>query len=182
MNKSLLREKIVNNWKEKILCFVIAIGIYAIYQTQRFKSEEFTVPLKVKAPGNLTVKSGYPVPQYVTVSVRTDKDELAGISSSNMETYIDLGSVSAEGSYDFIVNVQPDRRLSALSPLEISVHPQKISVEVEDEIVRYVPVTPLIADEPAHGYEKGNVFVNPASVMIQGPRSAVEGLTKVQTE
>ena len=177
MNTSLLREKLFSHWKEKLTCFLISLAIYAFYQTQRFEKGEFTVPLEVKAPGNLTA-----LPQYVKVSLRADRDELGGISSSDITAFIDLSYASSAGRYDFLVNVRPDRRLASLSPLEISVQPQKIAVEVEEEVVRFVPVSPTISGQPAYGYESGRVSVSPASIQVQGGRSAVEGLTEIQTE
>ncbi len=182
MNTSLLREKLLGHWKEKLLCFVMAIAIYSFYQIQRFEREEYTVPLEVKAPGSLTVKNGTALPQYVKVSIKADKGDLSGITSGNIGAYIDLSSVSAAGTHDFLVNVKPDRRLFSLSPVEISVQPQTIRVTVEDEIVRFIPVTATISGKPAHGYESGSISTSPTSIKLQGPRSAVEGIRELQTE
>ncbi|MBP5158393.1 MAG: YbbR-like domain-containing protein, partial [Treponema sp.] len=156
--------------------------IYAFYQYQSFEREEFTVPLEVKAPGNLTIKNGVTIPQYVRVSIRADRVELSGISSGNIAAYIDLSSVSEEGTHDFLVNVRPDRRLSSIYPVEISVQPQTIRIEVEDEIVRYIPVTATVSGKPAYGYESGSISTEPTSIKFQGPRSAVEGIKEIQTE
>ncbi len=182
MNTSLLREKLLSHWKEKLVCFLMAVAIYTFYQTQRFEREEFTVPLEIKAPGNLTVRSGFAIPQYVTVSLRADRGELGGISSSDIGAFIDLSYASTAGSYDFLVNIRPNRRLSSLSPLEISVQPQRIQVEIEEEIVRYVPISATISGQPAYGYESGAVSLEPTSVKLQGPKSAVEGIQEIQTE
>lgn len=182
MNTSLLREKLLSHWKEKLGCFIMALAIYAFYQIQRFEREEFTVPLEVKAPGNLTVRSGFALPQYVKVSLRADRGELGGISSSDIGAFIDLSYASRAGSYDFLVNVRPNRRLSSLSPLEISVQPQRIQVEIEEEIVRFVPISATISGQPAYGYESSAVSMVPTSVKLQGPKSAVEGIQEIQTE
>ena len=116
------------------------------------------------------------------VSLRADRGELGGISANDIGAFIDLSYASRAGSYDFLVNVRPNRRLSSLSPLEISVQPQRIQVEIEEVIVRYVPISETISGQPAYGYESGAVSMVPTSVKLQGPKSAVEGIQEIQTE
>ncbi len=182
MNINLIREKLLSHWKEKLVCFIMAVAIYAFYQIQRFETKDFTVSLEVKAPGNLTVRSGFPVPQNVKVSIRADRGELENISSNNMEAFIDLSYTSTAGSYAFPVIVQKDWRLSSLTPREIVIDPQEIRVEVEEEIVRYIPLSATTSGQPAYGYESGTILLSPTSVKVQGPKSAVEGIQEIQTE
>ena len=189
MNVSLIREKMLSNWKEKLICFAVAIAIYAFYQTTKFEKEDFTVPLEVRAPSLLTVKSGFAVPRYVKVSVKASKEELGGIPSSDLRAYIDLSSagpvsIAKEGGFNFTVNVETTSRLSNIFPLDISVQPKTVYVEVEDEIVRYLPVRVNVPGEPAYGYEvdREKVSVNPSFIEVKGPKSQVERLEEVQTE
>ncbi len=190
MNTSLIREKLLSNWKEKLACFAMAIAIYTYNQTTKFEKEEFTVPLEIRTPSLLTVKSGFAVPsKHVKVSVKASKDELGGISSSDLKAYIDLSSadpvnVAEEGGCNFTVNVETTGRLSNIFPLDITVQPKTVYVQVEDEIVRYLPVKVNVPGEPAYGYEvdREKLSVNPSFIEIKGPKSQVERLEEVQTE
>lgn len=184
MNTSLLREKILSNWKEKLVCFVMAIAVYAFYQTRRFEKEDFIVPLETRAPNLLTVKRGSSTPNYVKVSLKVNRGELGGISSADFKAYIDLSIAKEEGSYNFPVNVETSSRLTGIFPLELSVQPNSIRIEVEDEVLRYLPVKVNIPGEPAYGYEvdREKVSVNPSFIEIKGPKSQMEHLTEVQTE
>ena len=184
MNTSLIREKILSNWKEKLVCFVVAIAIYAFYQTRRFEKEDFTVTLETRTPSLLTVKSGFAVPRYVKVNVKANRGELGGISSTDLKAYLGLSSAQTEGSYNFPVNVETSGRLANIFPLELTVQPKTIHVEVEDELIRYLPVKVNVPDEPAYGYEvdREKISVNPSFIEVKGPKSQVERLEEVQTE
>ncbi|MBQ7168208.1 MAG: YbbR-like domain-containing protein [Treponema sp.] len=189
MNTTLLREKMLSNWKEKLICFAMAIAVYAFHQTTKFEKEDFTVPLEVRAPSLLTVKSGFAVPRYVKVSVRASREELGGIPYSDLRAYIDLSSAgpagtTEKGGFNFTVNVETTSRLSNIFPLEITVQPKTVYVEVEDEIVRYLPVRVNVPGDPPYGYEidREKISVNPSFIEIKGPKSQVERLEEVQTE
>ena len=82
------------------------------------------------------------------------------------------------------MNVETTSRLSNIFPLDISVQPKTVYVEVEDEIVRYLPVRVNVPGEPAYGYEvdREKVSVNPSFIEVKGPKSQVERLEEVQTE
>ena len=69
-----------------------------------------------------------------------------------------------------------------MTPVEIHPYPEHISLEIEDEIVRYIPVSANISGEPAHGYEKRNVSVIPDRMEVIGPRSIIEDINALLTE
>jgi len=182
MNISQLHEKLFDHWKEKLCCFIVAIFVYCVFQLQQFDRLELQVPLEIRDSGNLTLKSGFVFPEYVTVRIRAERDSLSGVSADNISAFIDLTSQSREGTYEYRVVTRPNLHLARLRPLEISVEPEFVSLSVEDKIVRYVPVMPTISGQPHYGYECGVVTVNPTSIEVKGPRTAVEGLSEIQTE
>ncbi len=182
MNTKQIREKILNNWKTKIICFAAAVLLYAFFQFQKFTTVQLTVELDVIAPGNMSVKGGSYVPQHVTVSLRGEKDKLVGITEDNIRTYIDLSAYSTAGTYDFRIYTKPDFKLADIRPLELNVDPEFVTVSIEDEVQRYVSVTPTLSGQVAYGYESGIPTVSPSTIEIRGPRTAVEGMKEIQTQ
>lgn len=63
----------------------------------------------------------------------------------------------------------------------VSVDPPAITLELERQETRLVPVRPAISGAPAPGYVVGEVRVVPAEFTIQGPESLLTALEYVDT-
>ena len=167
----------------KVVCIFIALIVYVYYQINAFGSETYTVPLDVRSSEVIMVEAGSKVPKVVEVTLKGNKSVLSNISSDNLSAYVDISSKVKAGTYNFFVEVVPDERvLQQLHPLQISVKPEHISLSVEEEMMGYVKVIPTIFGQPAHGYERVSVNVDPTTIEVHGPKSVIENLESVQTE
>lgn len=63
----------------------------------------------------------------------------------------------------------------------VSVDPPAITLELERQETRIVPVRPTISGAPAPGFVIGEVRVAPAQLTIQGPESLLTALEYVET-
>jgi YbbR domain-containing protein len=64
----------------------------------------------------------------------------------------------------------------------VSVDPSAITLELERQDTRQVPIRPTITGVPAPGFVIGEVRALPAQFTIQGPESLVRALESVDTE
>ena len=147
MNKKRLLEKIIDNWIALAVCFVLALIIYFFYQMSTLDRKVFTVPLSIVENGSMTAATNVNRIKTVKVSVRARTEQLASVSENDFVACVDLSAQTKEGKFQFPVLVTPTDRLLLMEPLEITVNPDSISLNVEESIFRYVPLKPSTSGE-----------------------------------
>ncbi|HAM78549.1 MAG TPA: hypothetical protein DCP61_05145 [Treponema sp.] len=175
-------ERLFNNWIAKVVSLLLALLIFMMYKSSQLSEKDFAVPIKILQNGNLTVVASKSPVSAVKVTVRGKSSQLLEVSENDLEAYVDINSQVAGGTYDFPVFIKPSGRLVLMEPLEIKLAREKVSLTVEEKVIRYVPVEATLAGTPARGYQVESVSVNPPYVKVSGPKSLVEGISFVQTE
>src|SRR5574344_118263 len=179
MKATQIIEKLRENWPAKVVCFVIAIFLYMFYQIATLDKKSFTVPLTITAKAGVVPAGNYP--SHVKISVRGHPEDIATIKENDLGAYLDLNNCSKDGTVKFPVLVKLSAQAMLIGPLEVRVSPESVTLDVEEQIAGYTPVSALMQGEPAHGYQAGSVTVEPSQVEITGPRSLVENCTRLQT-
>jgi Uncharacterized protein conserved in bacteria len=180
MKANRLIEKISENWPAKVICFVMALFLFIFHRVSLLDRKTFTVPLSVVADGGM-----YPMsdcPDYVRVTVRSTTGNIAEAIQADITASLDLTTYDAEGVYSVPVSVHLSPKLLLMDPFEVTVKPETVTVRMEEKALRYVPVTPSVAGEPAHGYRIANITVQPETVQIIGPRSVVDKTKQIYTD
>lgn len=172
-------DKLTEDWLAKAVCFVIAVFLYVIYQSQSVDKRVFSVPLAVESNNGFV--SVEPYPRTVAVSVRGRAEELAQIREGDIAAYLDLSYVAEDGSYNFPVLITLSDTASILNPLELKVTPETVRLRVEEEITSYVDIVPLLSGKPAEGYLFKSARVRPEQIAITGPRTMIENCKSIQT-
>ena len=180
--KQLLESFWNNNGPTKIFCLAIALIVYTIFQVSLLSKKTFVVPLEIVENGSMTASTSVDRPRFVRVTVRTKKELLATISDKDLSACIDISAQTTEGTATFPVLVRPVERLLLMEPFEVTANPERITLNVEEDTLRFVPISPSVVGTPAHGYEVAEVSSFPSSVQIEGPRSIVESVKSLQTE
>jgi YbbR domain-containing protein len=179
MKVNRLIEKIAENWPAKVICFVMALFLYIFHHVSILDRKTFTVPLSVIAEGGM-----YPMtdcPDYVRVTVRSTTENIAEALQADITASLDLTTYDEEGVYSVPVSVHLAPKLLLMDPFEVTVKPENVTIRMEEKALRYVPIIPALSGEPAHGYIIKNVTVEPETVQIIGPRSAVEKTKQIYT-
>lgn len=113
-------------------------------------------------------------PQRFSVQVRLEGPEsaLRQLSPDVFEAFVDLSQVP------FGENVlTPIRITSSAEDVELTlVIPEEIEVLLEEEVSREIPVELDIRGSIARGHTQGEPLLEPASIVVSGPRSDVEDL------
>jgi hypothetical protein len=119
------------------------------------------------------------VPDTVAVRLRGPASELSGLGPSDIAVVVDLDGA------------KPGRRLFTLTSnlvtapygLEVmQIIPATLTLGFEPRVTRVLPVRPQIEGTPVPGHAVTNVSVTPSQVRLEGPESAVSGMTDVLTE
>lgn len=110
------------------------------------------------------------IPDTITVVVQATEDRLEQLNLGNINAELDLSGLDA-GTHQIPVEVQlVDERVQL-----ISVTPSVVSVFLEDYVSRNLEVNVVILDEGSlpFGYELGTVTTSPETILIQGQESLV---------
>lgn len=172
--------KLLDNWPAKVICFVMALGFYVLYQVSSLDTKIFVVPLHVKAENGVVPAAPYP--SEVKVTVRCKSDDTALLRDSDFYAYLDANFATDDGVYDFHVFTTLSGNALLVNPLELHVTPEVVSMKVEQQISAYVPVNLLLSGSPAYGYEVSSSSVVPAEVRMTGPHSMLEHYRRLQTK
>lgn len=154
-----------------LLSFVLAVALW-LYVTSKqdpTQSWDFAQPLPISP---LNVRQGYVVANdlpLVHIRVRADT-HIVQVTSASFHTFVDLNAVGP-GTHSVKVNVVPDPGISILS-----VTPPRVKVVVEALQTSHVPVRWHFSGKLPPGYRLGDIRVNPTTVQVQGPQSAVSAV------
>ena len=129
----------------------------------------------VNIPRNLVLTSS--VPDTVSLQLRGPLTRTLD-SSNPPEVLLDLSDARPG------LNSYPINASDILLPAEVDVvsaDPPAITLELERQAARLVPIRPLIDGEPAPGFVLGEVRVVPKEYTVEGPESLILTLNSVET-
>jgi YbbR domain-containing protein len=116
-----------------------------------------------------------PVPE-IKVSVRGPWTKLQHLDRSLEPIRIDLSNVHTPD-----VRIDEDAIKLPAGVRVSSIVPSEVHVEFEPRVMREVPVQPILEGQPADGYRVAKVAAEPARVKVDGAKSAVDALERLQT-
>jgi len=162
----------------KALSIGLAIVLWMIVAGEETVERGLRVPLElVQFPSGLELQGD--APTVVDVRVRGASARLSRVEPGDIVAVLDLHSA------------RPGRRLFQLTPEQVrapfdvqvvQVSPASIVVEFENSASARVPITPSWEGPPAPGYVIGKISVDPQTVEITGPESAVKQAAEAITE
>lgn len=179
MNTKKLTEKLFEDLGPKIVCLGLAILLYVFNRISTLERKTITVPLKVEASGLMMPYSD--VPRYVKIHVRSSAENVSSINASSFIATLNLDNFTDAGNYSVPVTITTSQNLMLLDTLEYSCHPEVINVELDEKIVKYIPVKPVYSGEVAHGYEITNVDISPSTVKVVGPSLILNKTKQIYT-
>ncbi len=180
MKESSLLYGLMRNWPAKILSLVAAIFLFLFYTVNSLEERFFTVPLKLYLSEGFVAAGPYP--RSVRVTLRGDSDTIYRILEEDIEVYADFTRHANEGLYRASIEFIGRGSAETSGPLEITVEPRELTLEIEKNQRKSVKVLPTMTGYPEKGFELSQYFITPNTVDVEGPRSHVENLDTVLTE
>ena len=162
----------------KFLSTVIACLLWLLVAGERVVERVMRAPVEFQnLPAGLELV-GIP-PDTVEVRLRGSSGALSRMASGDMAAVLDLRTA------------RPGRRLFHVTATQITVPygievvqvgPSTLTVEFEMTGFRTVPIEPVIEGKPADGFEVTKVTMDPQTVEVTGPESALKRLANAVTE
>jgi YbbR domain-containing protein len=162
----------------KFLSVGVALGLWFTVAGERTVERMLLVPLELINPPEQLVLVESP-PGSVEVRVRGAAGRLSQLSASEIVAMIDL-SLAKEGR--MYAHLTPSQVRAPVGIEVVDVKPGSVPLKFEKQVSRPVPVLPPIEGEPAPGFLAGEATVEPATVEVSGPESAMKRLKEVTTE
>ena len=175
-----LKNKITENWKVKVICVILAIGIYLFGQYVTFKKNELTVPLQVKNASNLVYTNE--LPRTAKVIVYGEPNQVGLLQEKDFEVYVDLSELVETGTFEVPLHLQLSEKASKMENVEFSLKNDTISLTLEPKITALVPVKTNISGACASGYEVSAIEFYPDLVQITGRASLIEKIPYLETD
>ena len=180
MNIKKLTDSIFDSWGQKVICIVLAIVLYVFNRVASLERKVFTVPLKVEANG--LMMSTTEIPRYVKVTVRSKAENMPSINSGNIFASVNYSDYAEKGVYNIPVMISMTEELMLLDPLEYSVKPEYVTVDLDTKELAYIPVKPALSGEVEHGYTISNIDVSPSTVKVVGPSKILRKVKHIDTK
>jgi YbbR domain-containing protein len=162
----------------KVLSVLFAVLLWFVVAGDETVERGLRVPLEFQQfPAGLEMMGE--TPALVDVRLRGASSALSRLAPGEIVVQLDLKAARV------------GRRLYQLTPEQVrvpfgvqvvQVAPPSIALSFETSITKPVPVVPAVEGDPAPGYVIGKVTVDPPTVEVVGPQSAVARVTEAVTE
>ena len=180
MNKGLEDHiKIIFNkvWKWAILCFFLVGCFFLLWHDSPFHETDIFIPIDLgKIPDGLSITD--PPLKGIEVRISCPESLVKTLSEIKSRYLLDLSDIN-EG-----VNNIPIRKDGIKLPSRISIiniTPSFLTVKVEKELKKELPVIVSFSGKPAPGFFTYAV-TRPSSVMLKGPENILGPIEKIFTK
>jgi YbbR domain-containing protein len=162
----------------KFLSVTVAFGLWFTLAGEESVERSLRVPLETQnRPEQLVPVESAPTEVYVRVRGRTGL--LSQLGQGDVLAMLDLSAARAGRRY-FSLTRDHVRVPFGVEVVEVS--PANITMKFEGSETRQVPVVASVEGEAAPGYSAGKATVEPTTVEISGPASAIQRIKDVATE
>lgn len=162
----------------KVLSVAVAVGLWLTVAGEQTVERSLRIPLELRnRPERLELVENPPA--TVDVRIRGASGLLSQLSQGDVVATVELAQAKSGRRFFHLTRTQV-RAPFGVDVVEVT--PGTISLRFEPSVSRTVPVVPVIEGEPAPGYVAGKVTVEPTTVDVAGPQSALDRLKEATTE
>lgn len=162
----------------KAVSLVLAGLLWLLVSGEQTVERALRVPLEfTNLPPQLELV-GSP-PAVVDVRVRGSSGTLSRVAAGELSAVLDVRTARG-GERLFHLTAEDVRAPFGVEVVQVT--PASVSLTFEESLAKTVPVTVRTDGNPAPGFTVGGVTVDPPTVAIVGPASALKDLTEAITE
>ena len=180
MNNRKLIDKIIANWPAKMLSIALALILFVFHQMSITETRVLSVPLIVETTSALVPVGSYS--QNVRVQLRGEYDSIRTIADSDIEAFADFSRFDTEGLYRVPVQIRRKGNALDVEPLEISVTPMEVFIQLDVRSVQTIPLRADIHGNVAAGFELLSYAIIPAEIVVSGPLNIMHNVTEIMTD
>lgn len=171
-------DRLLAEWPLKLLALAIAFALWVSITGEDRAVKDLDLPLEVELRED-HILAGLP-PTTVTVRVGGPETLIRRLEPVGLAVKLDLRD-AAQGERDVQLT---EEYLSGL-PKRVAVNffePDRVSLVIDEKMRRELSVVADFLGEPPQGYSFYRARVRPETVVVEGPKTEVEGLTQLRTD
>jgi YbbR domain-containing protein len=180
LDRRKLLAKIAENWPAKVLSIALAIVIFVFHRMSLLEERFFSVPLNIETHNQLVPSGSYP--RMIRVTLRGDANTIYPILEDDIQAFIDLSKYTEPGTYRAPVQIHKQNTALQMETLEISVDPLEVVLTLDERLSKTVPVQATFRGAPEQGYALSSHTLDPARVVIEGPKGLLGGISELSTD
>ena len=162
----------------KLLSLLLGVMLWMVVAGEETVVRSLRIPLELQQfPAGLELEAE--PPSTVEVRVRGSSGALGRLASTDVVAVIDLRGVHAGRR---LLPLMPEQVRAPFGVEIVQVTPPTVVLVFEPSATKQVPVEATVDGRPAAGFLVGKVTVDPSTVEIVGPESAVKQATEALTE
>jgi YbbR domain-containing protein len=162
----------------KFLAIAVALGLWFTVAGEETVERNLAVPLELQNRSDQLELVGT-MPTTIHVRVRGRAGIVSQLDPGAVRAMLDLTSAKAGRRY-FALSRRQVRVPFGVDVVEVS--PTSVTLRFEKSMKRRVTVVPVTEGDPAAGYVAGKAMVEPGTIDVAGPESAIRPLKEVATE
>lgn len=176
-NMSPLWGSMVRGWLLKLACLLLAFAAWqGIRESTSYEVVVADIPVVIAAGEGLAVQDQST--DVVSIRFRGSRDDVRFISRDQVSvemSILDVGRLRQTLKFS-------DRYVKAPSRAHaVEFYPPSVSVTVDREVERALPVKAVFEDELPKGIQMENAVCDPATVRLRGAQQTLLGLEQVRT-
>jgi hypothetical protein len=180
LNPKGILKGLVENWVPKVLSIALALVIFMFHRLNTLETRFFFIPLILDIPSHLVPSSPYA--RMVRVTLRGDANNIQPVQNDDIEAYLDLRDYEFPGDYHAPVKLRKKGTALGVEPLELTVDPVSMGINLDYKQNKYVPLTANIEGSPEPGFDLVSHTLSPTQVVLEGPSSLLENVPELYTD
>jgi hypothetical protein len=179
-NLKKLPRRAAENWVPKVLSIALALVIFMVHRLNTLETRFFSTPLVLELPSHLCPSGPYA--RMVRITMRGDANNIQPIQNDDIEAYVDLNTYESPGTYHAPIRIRKKGTAQEVEPLEISVDPVTLNIELDYKGNKYVPLTANIEGSAEPGFDLVSHTLSPTQVVLEGPFSLLDNVPELFTD
>ncbi len=173
-------KKLFSDLPGKLFTLALALLLWFYVRNAETATRSFSSRIEFE-----NLKEGFTIESVserkVTIVVRGPKEIVSSISPSQFKAYVKIRNSNVVGG-NVTAKVRIKKKYVPSSVRIVKLIPRKITFRIVPLVSRVVRVSPTVVGEPAPGFTKTQVVVEPSKVKIWGPMGRISRVSVVPTE
>jgi YbbR domain-containing protein len=172
-------QRLLSNWHAKVIALIASLFVFIFYRIST--QHEVLIPLEIKLPDGYEIAREWP--QNIRIIIRGGKSP-EQLTKDDFKALADLASFTRGGEVKANVKVERLGDAVKLGTFEFDYSPTLIPFLLEQAQDKYVSidVKAITTGSLPRGYVLESLSVTPQSVLLRGPKTQLESVTKVTTD
>lgn len=172
-----MKEFFTTNIWLKLISLIMAVALWFFVMLSGRSEVTMDVPVKF-----ININEKFEIvdyPKVISITIEGQERLLKYLKSDEINAVLDVSEAKSGRSF---YTISKDNIKLPKSFLVTSINPETFSLTIELQLKKVVSVKPHIVGSPEKGFKLVAIKVEPESVILEGPKSAISKIDIIKTE